>query len=259
MVLKNAPNAFRAQAECQRVKVANVDDEVLAVQRQHGIQGGAQDRGGGSIHHDQRRGDFAGGFGDRGQSGEGGRNLRGRVGKRAQPVFSADALIEVIKAETPVRYSRRRGAVVKDGYRYGIQAVQRKAKRGQRIAQRDRVEIRHVQSPDRIWQAPGFILTDQLDSHSGYRLEVIVERFGGFRGGENLLARLKVSFNGPGSRAAAHGDAREQNAFLAPGGFTQAPVDDHGRRGHDQLEPVFQIQAGIIQEDILRAGADING
>ena len=39
----------------------------------------------------------------------------------------------------------------------------------------------------------------------------------------------------------------------------QAAVHDHGGGGHHQLEAVFQVKARIVKQDILRAGADVDG
>jgi len=37
------------------------------------------------------------------------------------------------------------------------------------------------------------------------------------------------------------------------------PPPDHRRRRRDQLEAVLQMQAGVVEEDVLGAGADIYG
>ena len=69
----------------------------------------------------------------------------------------------------------------------------------------------------------------------------------------------QMGFCSPGARSASHGHAGQQDGVSSSGCLLDLPVDNHGWTGYHQLEVVLHIEVGIVEEDILRAGADIDG
>jgi hypothetical protein len=144
-----------------------------------------------------------------------------------------DAFGQVIKSEQAIGDTGRRGAVIKNGHRHGIQSMKGQSERSQRIAQGDWVEISQVNADDRLWQPASFILADQLHAQSSHGVKIIVKCFGSFGGGIYFQPGFQVCFHCPGGRSAAHGHAGEQNGFFSFCGFSQAAIHDHRRRGQD--------------------------
>lgn len=77
--------------------------------------------------------------------------------------------------------------------------------------------------------------------------------------GVHRVTGVQVVFDRPMTGAAAHGDPGQQDGGAVGGGGFYPAVDDHGGGGEHQLEAVFHIEASIVEEEVLGAGANING
>ena len=120
------------------------------------------------------------------------------------------------------------------------------------------IEVGHLDVAG-VVEALGLVLRDDGDAHPLHYVEVVVEGAGRLGGGVGLEAGLQVLIEGPGAGAAAHGDAGEDNGAAFGGGATDAAGGDLGGRGHDELEAALRRQGGVEEEDVLGAGAGING
>ncbi len=109
------------------------------------------------------------------------------------------------------------------------------------------------------WQTIRFVFTDDLDAHSLHGFQIIIEAARGRRCGIDRQPETQMRLGRPLARSAAHGHTGEQYSLPLAGSLLQAPVDDHGRGGHNQLEAILKIELGIVKEDVLRTGADVDG
>ena len=149
--------------------------------------------------------------------------------------------------------------MVEDCHCHRVQVRQADPKQPEGPGDGVKIEVRQAQAQHILWQLQRLIVADQLDAHLRHLFQVIVERARRGRGGVHRQTGFEMRFCRPLARPAAHGHAVEQHGLPPPGRLLELPVHHHGRGGHHQLEAVLQVQARIVEQDILRAGTDVNG
>jgi len=97
-----------------------------------------------------------------------------------------------------------------------------------------------------------------IDPHRPDPLRVVVEGRRGLRGGMDRKACRQVLAYRAGVRAAAHQEPFEEDRAPGPGRLPDLCRHDHGRGGEDQFDAVLDRPAGLVDQDVLGAPADVD-
>lgn len=254
VVLEEAGDGTPAEVEAQEVHVSEVEDERLAGRGQAFVVEGAERGGRTGIHEGD--GGFGGGGDECAGAGEVGREVGGGGSKREQVVPAADDASEVFEAEEAIRDAGRRFAVVEAAEGDTVEG-EGEFEGGQGGA--DGVEVEVAEGDAGAVEAPGFVIADEGDAELADSVEVVVEGASGAGGGEGREAGAEVVCEGPGAGPAAGDGAVEHERLAGSRGATDAGGGDGGWRGQDELGGVLDRAVGVEEEDVLGAGADVDG
>ena len=262
VVFEQPDELAAAELKRQRMKVADVDDERVGMRGNAWILQRAQHGRGCGVHHPDR------------QPALGGRNARERLqaghdlrhgiaphGKGAEPPILPQAAGQVVHAELAVADAGRRRAMIEDGQRQGI-GPQVSAERGERAPNRSVVEIPEfdvgVVAARR--QLACRLSRDDFDPQLTLDpLQVIVEGTGGIGRCQHAQPGAAVRLDGPRDRAPAHDHARDQQRQPRGRRPFHLLADQQRRRRHHQLQTILRRPVTVEQQDILGAGADVDG
>ena len=123
----------------------------------------------------------------------------------------------------------------------------------------DRVQIEVAEGDVLALGGVNLVLGQERHAHALNVVEVVVERLRRLGGGAGGEAGFEVGLQGPVAGAAAGGDAGEHDGAALVGGGADAAGGDLGGGGHDHLEGVLDRLGGVKEEDVLGAGAHIDG
>ncbi len=255
VVLEEAGDGAAAEMEAEEVHVAEVEDERLVGGCEPVIVEGAERGSGAGIH--ERDGGFGFGGGDEcAGAGEVGREVgRGRCeGKEVVP--AANDAGEVVEPEEAVGDAGRCFAVVEAAEGDAIEG-ERELEGGEGGA--DGVEVEVAEGDAGAIDAAGLVVADEGDAHGADTVGIVVEGAGGAGGGEGGQAGAEVVLECPRAGAAAGYGAVEHEGQPGGGSAADARGGDGGGRGEDELGRIFDGAFGVEEEDVLGAGADVDG
>src|SRR6266446_76183 len=106
---------------------------------------------------------------------------------------------------------------------------------------------------------PSFRLINNLKAHLLDHRQVIIERTACLRRDSNSVAGQRMIACSPVGGAASHSYARQEDRLTTFGCPPDAFSDDNRGRWHYHLEAVLYCFAALEEQDILSAGADIDG
>jgi len=98
-----------------------------------------------------------------------------------------------------------------------------------------------------------------LDSKRPHPFRVVVEGRGGLRRGVDGKVAGEVFAYRTGVRAAAHQVSVQEDREPGAGGLPDLLRRHHGRGGEDQFDAVLDRSAGLVDQDVLGAPADVDG
>ena len=223
------------------VHVADVEDEASGTIGDGGVVEGAEGGGGAVVHDDG--GHIEGGATEDGAgAGEVVGEVVGGEGEGAWVGAGGEDAFEVREAEESVGLAVD-GGVQAEGAEGGPDGIKVEVTQGDGVG----VELRE------------FVVGDEGDAVGLEAVEVVVEGAGGVGGGVGGEAGLEVVGERPVAGTAAGGDAVEGDGVACPGGVADVLCGDDGGGGHDEFGGVFDRLGGVEKQDVLGAGADVDG
>ena len=123
----------------------------------------------------------------------------------------------------------------------------------------DGVEVEVAQGDGVGVESGKFVVGDEGEAIGLDAVKVVIECAGGVGGGVGGEASVEVVGESPVAGAAAGGDAVEGDGASRLGGGTDVLGGDGGGGGHDELGGVFDRLVGVKEQDVLCAGADVDG
>ncbi len=90
-------------------------------------------------------------------------------------------------------------------------------------------------------------------------IQVIIEGPGGICGRQDAQPGAAMIFHRPRARPAAHNHAGDQEGQASCCRLLDLPSDQQRGRRHDQLQAVLRRPLAVEEQDILGAGANVDG
>ena len=96
------------------------------------------------------------------------------------------------------------------------------------------------------------------DAQRGHLGQIVVERARRVGRGKDRQAALEMILDGPAHRAAAHRHAAQDKPAPLLVGAAHPARQNRCRRRHDHLEAILRRDRRVEEQDVLRAGSDVD-
>ena len=210
MVFEHCANLSVLEAQGDRVKVADVDQQRPTHRPQGRILQRPQD-GCRSGVHDEERCVPGPGPHHRLHPGHAGRDSASQESKVLQARAAGHLLTQVVEPKTPVAVAGRGRPVVEDRDRDRVE-LGGDPESGQRLGHRVEVEVAKLESHGRA--VPGELArVHHMNPHRLHPIQIVVKCPGGLRRGKDPKARAQMGLDRPMPGATTHGDAGQEQVF----------------------------------------------